>query len=102
MPDNSEPRSDTSDSAEAIIPANYNTDEYIYPRSTHLPSIFEAPTDTIPLNKGTLRTITDSWAMHNMNPHHDIMFDEIHPLHDKYYGISAKVILGDGTTTRPV
>lgn len=40
--------------------------------------------------------------MHNMNPHHDIMFDEIHPLHDKY-GISAKVILGDGTTsTRPV
>lgn len=60
MPDNSEPRSDTSDSAEAIIPAKYNTDEYIYPRSTHLPSIFEAPTDTIPLNKGTLRTITDS------------------------------------------
>ena len=100
-----QPEDDTPDNQDDMPPTpqeDYRTDEYIYAKSTHLPSLFEnkATPASHQSPNATLYTITDSGATHNMNPHRE-MFDIIHPLHDKY-GRSAKVILGDGTTTRPV
>ncbi len=93
---------DTEEPPEATehIMRTYNTDEYVvYARSTHLPYTFH-PSDTNSQAK-TLRTITDSGATHNMNPHRHT-FDKIHPLHNTYGRTATVVLLGDGTTTRPV
>lgn len=90
---------DDSDEMHHALPGD--SDEYVYARSTHLPSTFtDLQNTTTPPKDKHLRTINDTGTTHNMNPHRE-MFDTIHPLHDKY-GRSAQVILGDGTTTRPV
>lgn len=81
---------------EASESPDYTEDEYIYARSTQLPSILTSS----PTNDGPFRTVTDSGATHNMNPHRH-MFGTIYPLHDKH-GRSAQVILGDGVTKQPV
>ena len=92
--------SDNMDTGNEEMIQPYATDEFIYARSTHLPSTFTSAQLSSTSKDKSLCTITDSGATHNMNPHRD-MFDTIHPLHDKF-GKSAQVTLGDGTTTRPV
>ncbi len=98
---NADTNNHIEDEHEVSDSPDYTDDEFIYARSTQLPSSL-TPSSTRPSlqNDGSFWTVTDSGATHNMNSHRH-MFDTIYPLHDKF-GRSAQVILGDGVTKQPV
>ena len=79
-----------------LTTADLTTDTYVYANSTCLPSVLQPIQDT-----PQLQTITDSGVSHHMNPHKEMFECIYYPLADKY-GCTATVVLGDGTTTRPV